>query len=124
MGLAVGLRDEAEHALTHLRERYWTAVDYVNPYEDVGSVAFLEWMDPLFAGGHWTPQLITAAGGRHGLNPPGAKSVAFRCARLDASAFGGVDTAIWATAALINAHSGDPTDAAANLKSIAVVELP
>jgi len=26
-------------------------------------VAFLEWVDPLFNGGHWTPELITMAGG-------------------------------------------------------------
>lgn len=33
-------------------------------------VAFLEWTDPLFMGGHWTPQLIHMAGGSHPLNPP------------------------------------------------------
>jgi len=37
-------------------------------------VAFLEWMKPIFVGGHWTPQMIRAAGGRHSLNEPGAKS--------------------------------------------------
>ena len=34
------------------------------------SVAFLEWVAPIFVGGHWTPQLIHMAGGRHPLNPP------------------------------------------------------
>lgn len=33
------------------------------------SVAFLEWVAPIFVGGHWTPQLIEMAGGRHPLNP-------------------------------------------------------
>ncbi len=33
-------------------------------------VAFLEWTDPMFVGGHWTPQLIAMAGGDHPLNPP------------------------------------------------------
>ncbi len=32
-------------------------------------VAFMEWVDPIFAGGHWTPQLIELAGGAHPLNP-------------------------------------------------------
>jgi iron complex transport system substrate-binding protein len=32
-------------------------------------VAFLEWTDPIFVGGHWTPQLIEMAGGLHPLNP-------------------------------------------------------
>jgi ABC-type Fe3+-hydroxamate transport system substrate-binding protein len=41
-------------------------------------VVFLEWTDPPFVGGHWTPQLIERAGGSHPLNPtqplPGAGS--------------------------------------------------
>lgn len=35
-------------------------------------VAFLEWTDPIFVGGHWTPQLIERAGGLHPLNPTAA----------------------------------------------------
>ena len=33
------------------------------------SVVVLEWTDPMFVGGHWTPQLVSIAGGRHPLNP-------------------------------------------------------
>jgi hypothetical protein len=33
------------------------------------SVAFIEWPDPIYVGGHWTPQLIERAGGSHPLNP-------------------------------------------------------
>ena len=36
------------------------------------SVAFLEWTDPIYVGGHWTPELIARAGGRHPLNEAGA----------------------------------------------------
>ena len=32
-------------------------------------VAFIEWPEPLYVGGHWTPQLIERAGGAHPLNP-------------------------------------------------------
>lgn len=74
VGEAVGLVEAAEAAMVALRERYWTAVDYVNPYVEGPEVGFLEWMDPLFVGGHWTPQMITAAGGRHSLNKAGEKS--------------------------------------------------
>merc|ERR1740117_1348209 len=35
-------------------------------------VAFIEWPDPLYVGGHWTPQLIIRAGGLHPLNTPAA----------------------------------------------------
>jgi len=74
VGRAAGLEAGAEHAMVGLRAAYWDARDFVNPYLEGPEVAFLEWMDPLFAGGHWTPQLIEAAGGRHRLNPAGATS--------------------------------------------------
>ena len=32
-------------------------------------VAFLEWVDPIFPGGHWTPQIVELAGGSHPINP-------------------------------------------------------
>jgi ABC-type Fe3+-hydroxamate transport system substrate-binding protein len=57
-----------------LRDRYWRAVDFVNPYVPGPEVAFLEWLDPIFVGGHWTPQLIEAAGAAHSLNRPRMKS--------------------------------------------------
>ena len=74
VGRAVGLEREAEAAMVAAREAYWTAVDFVNPYVPGPEILFLEWMDPPFAGGHWTPALIEHAGGRHSLNAPGAKS--------------------------------------------------
>lgn len=74
IGEAVGMVPNAQAAVVDLREQYWSAVDYVNPYAAGQEVAFLEWMDPLFCGGHWTPQLIESAGGRHSLNQAGEKS--------------------------------------------------
>ncbi len=37
-------------------------------------VAALEWLDPVFAAGHWTPQLIELAGGEDVLGLPGEPS--------------------------------------------------
>jgi len=37
-------------------------------------VAALEWLDPPFAAGHWTPQLIELAGGEDALSLPGEPS--------------------------------------------------
>jgi iron complex transport system substrate-binding protein len=37
-------------------------------------VAALEWLDPVFAGGHWVPQLIEMAGGVDVLGLAGEKS--------------------------------------------------
>jgi iron complex transport system substrate-binding protein len=37
-------------------------------------VAALEWLDPVFVAGHWTPQLVELAGGRDVLGFPGEPS--------------------------------------------------
>jgi iron complex transport system substrate-binding protein len=37
-------------------------------------VAALEWMDPIYIGGHWVPQMIELAGGEDLLGLPGEKS--------------------------------------------------
>ena len=62
VGRAVGLDREAEAAVVALRERMHSAQDHVNAYDDGPVVVFLEWTDPLYVGGHWTPQLIERAG--------------------------------------------------------------
>jgi iron complex transport system substrate-binding protein len=37
-------------------------------------VAFLEWIDPLFNGGHWNPELVALAGGIDALGSPAERS--------------------------------------------------
>src|SRR3954471_4193572 len=37
-------------------------------------VAALEWLDPLYVGGHWVPQMIELAGGEDVLGLPGERS--------------------------------------------------
>lgn len=69
VGEACGLSGPALEAVVGLRERAHRAGDYANAFTDGPSVAVLEWTDPLFAGGHWTPQLVERAGARHPLNP-------------------------------------------------------
>jgi len=69
LGRETDHEQEAEAALFALRDRYFTTADSVNPYTHHPSVLFLEWTDPPFVGGHWTPQLIERAGGVHPLNP-------------------------------------------------------
>ena len=68
VGNAAGLDDRAIASVTALRERMYTLGDYVNAFTQGPSTVFLEWTDPLFIGGHWIPQLIERAGGRHLLN--------------------------------------------------------
>ncbi len=75
-GGAVGMVEAARATMTGLRDRLYRAADYVTNFTDGPNVAFLEWTDPLFVGGHWTPQLIERAGGRHPLNPSVPKATA------------------------------------------------
>jgi iron complex transport system substrate-binding protein len=48
-------------------------------------VAALEWLDPPFAAGHWTPQLIAIAGGEDALGLPGENSEERTWAQIEAA---------------------------------------
>jgi len=69
LGEAVGMQEEARHAHESLISRM-SAVDALvaSSSRAPPSVAFIEWPDPIYVGGHWTPQIIRRAGGRHPLN--------------------------------------------------------
>ncbi|HZI90279.1 MAG TPA: ABC transporter substrate-binding protein [Thermoleophilaceae bacterium] len=48
-------------------------------------VAALEWLDPVFVGGHWVPQMIELAGGEDVLGLPGEKSRTAEWAEVEAA---------------------------------------
>jgi iron complex transport system substrate-binding protein len=49
-------------------------------------VAALEWLDPLYVGGHWVPQMVELAGGEDVLGLPGEKSRTVDWVELEAAA--------------------------------------
>jgi iron complex transport system substrate-binding protein len=49
-------------------------------------VVALEWMDPLFVGGHWVPQMIELAGGEDALGMPGERSRTAEWGEVEAAA--------------------------------------
>jgi iron complex transport system substrate-binding protein len=49
------------------------------------TVAALEWLDPVFVGGHWVPQMIELAGGLDVLGLPGEKSRVVEWAEVEAA---------------------------------------
>jgi iron complex transport system substrate-binding protein len=49
-------------------------------------VAALEWLDPVYVGGHWVPQMIELAGGEDVLGMPGERSRTAEWAELQAVA--------------------------------------
>ena len=62
VGAAIGRTDEAEALLRNLEERL-AAVRVKVAGRPRPRVLALEWLDPPFAGGHWIPEMIEAAGG-------------------------------------------------------------
>jgi len=76
LGSALGMSLAAESAVFSLRERV-RKVQNLCAKASVGkkrSIAFLEWADPVFVGGHWTPELVGLVGATHILNDAGHKS--------------------------------------------------
>jgi iron complex transport system substrate-binding protein len=69
VGGLVGRRDTAEHVCDSLRRRV-AAVEQRVAGRPRRSVVCLEWVDPPFNCGHWTPELVTIAGGDERLGVP------------------------------------------------------
>ncbi len=65
VGEAAGCADCAREVVERLEARVATVRERTEaiPREARPRVAFLEWLDPLFNGGHWNPALVELAGG-------------------------------------------------------------
>jgi iron complex transport system substrate-binding protein len=76
VGEAIGRKDTA-HALTAALRARLDDVRHASA-RDTGRkprVLCLEWLDPLYQGGHWVPEMVEIVGGDAVLTTPGAKSV-------------------------------------------------
>jgi iron complex transport system substrate-binding protein len=71
----------AEEAAERIEEVELAVYDDPHP-----RVAALEWLDPVFVGGHWVPQMIELAGGEDVLGLPGEKSRTVDWAEVRAAA--------------------------------------
>lgn len=76
IGDAIGRREEADALLASLDAR----VRHVHATLKAARaprprVAVIEWLDPIFVAGHWSPELVRRAGGVDVLAAPGAHSV-------------------------------------------------
>ncbi|KAI9178978.1 hypothetical protein H9P43_005640 [Blastocladiella emersonii ATCC 22665] len=69
VGRAVGQDAAAREVYNGLLARLRAIEDWTKAHVTTRpNVAMIEWVDPIFFGGHWTPQLIELAGGYHPLN--------------------------------------------------------
>jgi iron complex transport system substrate-binding protein len=76
IGLAVGHMAEARELVDELHERV-EAVERRVKGAPRRLVAFVQWLDPSFAGGYWLPQMIEIAGGVDALNTAGLSPTRF-----------------------------------------------
>jgi iron complex transport system substrate-binding protein len=81
---AAGAAEAGDQLVAELGERL-EAVESAVAGAARPRVAALEWMDPLFIGGHWVPQMIELAGGEDVLGLPGEKSRTAEWAEVEAA---------------------------------------
>lgn len=76
VGVAIGRSAEATNLLTGIALRLRVVHERLKAaHAPRPRVAVIEWLDPLFVAGHWTPELVRRAGGVDVLADAGAHSV-------------------------------------------------
>lgn len=71
---SLGVQGRAEELIGSLTQRLAAIRDKARLAESRPSVAAIEWLGPLMAGGNWMPELIETAGGRSLFAKPGEHS--------------------------------------------------
>jgi len=84
-GLASACRTDARPLMSSLRERLAAAADSARLRPRVRGV-FLEWLDPPYPAGHWTPDILSLAGIDDPLARPGTPSSAISWEEVKAAA--------------------------------------
>lgn len=74
VGDAAGCPERAVTAIASLRERVELVVRRAAANEERPRVVVVEWLDPLFTCGHWTPELVRLAGGEEVIAVEGERS--------------------------------------------------
>ena len=63
VGEALGVTERAEQLVDELQSRMDDIVQRTHWLDSNPSVAYVEWIEPLMAGGNWMPELVEKAGG-------------------------------------------------------------
>jgi iron complex transport system substrate-binding protein len=71
---AAGVPERAEVAVAALRRRIDAIASRSTRPAERPCVVVLEWLDPPFSCGHWTPELVQLAGGDEAIGQPGKPS--------------------------------------------------
>jgi iron complex transport system substrate-binding protein len=75
VAVAMGVERAAEPVLADLRRRIEDVRQRTASVKSRPRVAVIEWLDPVFCSGHWTPELVEIAGGQEVLGRKGQDSV-------------------------------------------------
>jgi len=78
IGILCGVKERAVTLLTQLRSRMRTIARVVSTCDERPKVLSLEGLKPLFAGGHWVPEMKSIAGGIDELQEPGCSAERLR----------------------------------------------
>jgi iron complex transport system substrate-binding protein len=74
VGRAAGIVERAERVVGELRARAGAIAERSARLERRPRVLLLEWLDPPFSCGHWSPELVALAGGDEVIGRPGERS--------------------------------------------------
>src|SRR5256714_3163196 len=74
IGRACDIEERAETVVEGLQQRIERVARKAALAAERPRTACLEWLDPLFIGGHWVPEMIALAGGVDAIGRPGEKS--------------------------------------------------
>lgn len=86
IGRATDSTAQANTLIAELRRRLAGVQDKVKAERKVPTVACLEWLDPLYAAGHWVPEMVRLAGGENLLATAGTPSQRITWEQLIAAA--------------------------------------
>ncbi|MEK7833346.1 MAG: cobalamin-binding protein [Acidobacteriota bacterium] len=65
VGSALDVDERAENLIADLRQRMSDIAAKAQTVETQPTVAYIEWIEPLMAGGNWMPELVEMAGGKN-----------------------------------------------------------
>jgi len=75
VGNAAGCQSQAARYIDELQSRVNLVSERSSQLTTRPSVMLLEWIDPPFCAGHWSPELVDLAGGREVIGKPQERSV-------------------------------------------------
>jgi len=86
VGRACEVEGRAHDVVDDLRGRIERIAERAAEAEARPTTLCLEWLDPLFVGGHWVPEMIDLAGGVDALGRPGEKSRRISSSEVESAA--------------------------------------